>query len=423
MRLIALTLSAVGIASAANQVTYNKDVLPVLQKNCQSCHRPGEVAPMSFLTYKDTRPWAKAIKTAVLSKKMPPWFADPHVGKFANDRSLAQTDIDTLAKWADAGAPEGNAKDAPKPVKFVDGWNIGKPDMVLEMPVAYDVPEKGVIEYTYFLLPTGLKEDKWVRMAEVRPGNRAVVHHLIAFIREPGSDWLPEIKLGEPYVPKKGGNNGGMGGWLVGYAPGFRAMQLEPGQAMLVKAGSDIIFQMHYTPNGTAGSDKTKVGLVFAKEPPKERVSMLSATNYKFKIPPGDPNYRVDSSFTIQEDVLLTSLIPHMHLRGKDFSFRAVYPTGETQDLLNVPHYDFNWQLDYEPVKPILLPKGTKIECTAHFDNSANNPHNPDPKAEVRYGDQSFEEMMFGFFTVAHDANMDPEKLMPPRKKKTTTGD
>jgi hypothetical protein len=417
MRLPVLILSVAAVATASPQVSYNKDVLPVLQKNCQSCHRPGEAAPMSFLTYKETRPWAKAIRTAVLSKKMPPWFADPHVGKFSNDRSLSQADIDTLAKWAETGAAEGNRKDAPAPVAFVDGWNIGKPDVVLEMPADYEVPASGTIEYTYFLLPTGFTEDKWVQMAEARPGNRALVHHLIAFIREPGSNWLPGIKPGEGYVLKKGGNNGNSGGWLVGYAPGSRPTMMEPGRAVLIKAGSDIVFQMHYTTNGTPGKDRTKIGFNFAKEPPKERVTMLASTNNKFVIPPGDPNYRVDASFTIQEDALLRSLVPHMHLRGKDFTFRAVYPTGETQELLNVPNYDFNWQLDYHPVKEILLPKGTRIECTAHYDNSANNPNNPDPKSEVRYGDQSWEEMMFGFFTVAHDAKMDPRDLMRAKKK------
>jgi hypothetical protein len=285
------------------------------------------------------------------------------------------------------------------------------------MPVDYEVPASGTIEYTYFLLPTGFTEDKWVQMVEARPGNRAVVHHLIAFVRESGSNWLPGIMPGEGYVPKKGGNNGNTGSWLVGYAPGSRPTMMEPGRAVLIKAGSDIVFQMHYTTNGTPGKDRTKIGFNFAKEPPKERVTMLASTNNKFVIPPGDPNYRVDASFTIQEDALLRSLIPHMHLRGKDFTFRAVYPTGETQELLNVPNYDFNWQLDYHPVKEILLPKGTRIECTAHYDNSANNPNNPDPKSEVRYGDQSWEEMMFGFFTVAHDVKMDPRDLMRAKNK------
>jgi len=423
MRSLVVTLLTASIAAAAPQVTFHKDVLPVLQKNCQSCHRPGEAAPMSFLTYKDTRPWAKAIRTAVLSKKMPPWFADPHTGKFANDRSLSQAEIDVLTHWADSGAPEGNSKQAPAPLAFVEGWNIGKPDVVLEMPVDYQIPPSGTIEYTYFQLPTGFTEDKWIQMAEARPGNRAVVHHLIAFIREPGSNWLPGIKPGEPYVPKKGGNNGNSGNWLVGFAPGARPTMLEPGRAILIKAGSDIVFQMHYTTNGAAAVDRTKIGFNFAKEPPAERVTMLASTNNKFVIPAGDANYRVDSTFTIQEDATLTALIPHMHLRGKDFHFRAIYPTGEAQDLLDVPRYDFNWQLAYEPAKPILLPKGTRIECTAHFDNSANNPANPDPKSEVRYGDQSWEEMMFGFFTVAHDVKMEPADLMRAKKKKTTGAD
>lgn len=417
MRLLALTVCAAAITNAAPQVTFYKDVLPILQKNCQSCHRPGEATPMSFLTYKDTRPWAKAIRTAVLSKKMPPWFADPHTGSFSNDRSLRQADIDTLAHWADTGASEGNAKTAPAPLAFVEGWNIGKPDVILEMPSDYDVPATGTVEYTYFQIPTGFTEDRWIQMAEARPGNRAVVHHLIAFIREPGSNWLPGIKPGEAYVPRKGGNNGNSGNWLVSYAPGSRATKLELGRAILIKAGSDVIFQMHYTTNGTSTKDRTKIGFSFAQQPPSERVTMLASTNNKFVIPAGDANYRVDSTFTIQEDSLLTSLVPHMHLRGKDFRFRAVYSTGETQELLNVPNYDFNWQLAYDPAQPIVLPKGTRIECTAHFDNSLNNPANPNSKSEVRFGEQSWEEMMFGFFTVAHDVKIDPMDLVRARKK------
>jgi hypothetical protein len=425
MRIVTLAfVSAAFLAAAPKttplQVTYNRDVLLIMQNSCQGCHRPGEAAPMSFLTYKETRPWAKSIREAVLIRKMPPWFADPHVGKFKNDASLTPVQIDTIVKWVDSGAPEGDLKDKPTPREFVDGWNIGKPDAIIEMPAEYEVPASGTIEYTYFLAPTGFTEDRWIQLAEARPGNRAVVHHMIAFIREPGSKWMSDIKPGEAYIPKKGGNNGGNGEWLIGFAPGTRPMILKPGQAVLLKAGSDIIFQMHYTTNGTAGKDRTKIGLIFAKEPPKERVSMLAATTKKFAIPPGDENYRVDSTFTIQEDATLTALIPHMHLRGKDFSFRAVFPTGEAQALLNVPHYSFNWQLDYQPEKPILLPKGTRIECTAHYDNSANNPNNPDPKAEVRYGDQSWEEMMFGFFTVAYDAKMVPADLTRAKK---TTGD
>lgn len=423
MRYVCLTVLSLAASFAAKTTnpnpTFQKDVLPILQQNCQSCHRPGEPAPMSFLTYKDTRPWAKAIREAVRLRRMPPWFADPHVGKFANERNLTDAQIDTLARWADAGAPEGDAKDAPKPVSFVEGWNIGKPDMVVEMPIDYEVPSSGTIEYTYFIIPTKFKEDRWIQAAEIRPGNRRVVHHVIAFIREPGSKWLPGAAPGVPFIPKKGapGSTAFGGQWLVGYAPGFVPDLNDPGAARLVKAGSDIVIQMHYTANGKAEKDRSKVGLIFAKETPKQRIYTLAAANDKFVIPAGADNHRVDAKITLDQDMEMTSLIPHMHLRGKSFEYRIVYPDGRKEDLLRVPRYDFNWQLTYVPEKPVRLTKGTVIECTAYFDNSANNKNNPDPKSEVRHGEQSWEEMMIGFFNVAFDPSLPLQKLVvpPPR--------
>lgn len=415
----ALLLSACGLVAAAptpdkNAPTFSKDVAPIVQQHCQSCHRPGEAAPFSLLTYKQARPWASSIKEAVQIRKMPPWFADPHYGKFANDRTMSQRDIDTIVAWVNAGAPEGNPNDLPKPLLFVDGWNIGKPDLAVTMPAKFEIPAAGTIDYQYILVPLNLTEDKWVQAAEVRPGNRALVHHVIAYVRPPGSNWMKGAQPGIPYVPKKG--EGGSGEFLVGYAPGMPPDALPDGQAKLIKAGSDIILQLHYTANGKPGTDQTTVGVVYSKVPVKERVYTIAAQNNKFVIPPGDPNYEVKSSFEFGEEARVTMLMPHMHLRGKDFLFKATYPTGESQVLLSVPHYDFNWQLIYNPKQDIVMPKGSKIECVAHFDNSPNNPANPDATKEVRYGDQSWEEMMFGFFNVAIDANKDIRSIMPPRK-------
>ena len=421
-------LFAFASAAATNPaaVTFTKDVAPVLQKNCQGCHRPGEAAPFSLLTYEQARPWAKAMKEAVLLKKMPPWFADPHFGKFSNDRSLSQREIDTLVAWADTGAPQGDRKDLPAPANFVEGWRIPKPDMVFEMPQAFEVPAAGTVEYQYIVVPSGLTEDKWVRFSEARPGNRALVHHIIAFIREPGSKWLKDAQPGVPFVPKKNKDGekdeGGAGDFLAGFAPGTMPVELEPGQAKLLKAKSDIVFQMHYTANGHAGTDQSKVGVVFATEPPKERVFTLAAGQGDFKIPPGDPNYKVDSEFEMGTQVKLVGMLPHMHLRGKDFEYRVVYPTGETETILSVPHYSFSWQLSYYPVKPIVLTKGAKIQCTAHYDNSANNPSNPDATKEVTWGDQSWDEMMLGFFDVAFDANMPLKNLFPEKKGEKKAG-
>jgi hypothetical protein len=346
---------------------------------------------------------------------MPPWFADPHYGKFSNDRTMPQRDIDTIVAWVNAGAPEGDPKDLPKPLHFIEGWNIGKPDLTVTMPAKYEVPAAGTIDYQYILVPLNLTEDKWVQMAEVRPGNRAVVHHVIAYVRPKGSNWMKSAQPGIPYVPKKGEENGD-NEFLVGYAPGVPAAQLPDGRAKLIEAGSDIILQLHYTTNGKPGTDQTSVGLIYSKTPVKERVYTLAAFNTKFAIPPGDPDYEVKSSFEFGGEAHVIDMIPHMHLRGKDFLFTATYPTGEKQVLLSVPHYDFSWQLTYQPDQDIVMPKGSKIECVAHYDNSPNNPNNPDATREVRYGDQSWEEMMFGFFDVAIDAHQDLKSIMPPRK-------
>ena len=432
---VVLSLPAIA-ATTAREVTFSKDVLPILQKRCQGCHRPGEVAPMSFLTYQDARPWAKAIREAVLLKRMPPWFADPaEHGKFTNEGSLAQAEIDTLVAWSDGGAREGAPKDAPKPIEFIDGWSIGKPDVVLEMPSEFQVPASGTIDYQYILVPTNFAEDKWVEKIELRPGNRKVVHHVVVFAREPGSPYFKVLKPGVPFpVPDSGKQkkreDTGEGVWwgapgveiVATYAPGAVPYQVRPGQARLIKAGSDLLLQMHYTANGKAAADRSRIGIVFAKEPPKERVKNMLVYNPFLRIPPGAPNHRVEARVTLEAPATLTSMFPHMHVRGKGFEYRAVYPTGESEVLLSVPRYDFNWQLTYYLEQPKLLPKGTRIECIAYFDNSPNNPANPDPAAEVFWGDQTWEEMLAGFLDLAFDPRMDPA-LLVPRARNPRGGD
>ena len=407
--------SAAAAFGAAPPVTYSKDVAPILQKNCETCHRAGEAAPMSLRTYKEVRPMAAAIKEAVLLKKMPPWFADPKYGHFANDRTMSEQDVKTLVAWVDGGAKEGNPKDLPKPVEFLNGWNINKPDMEVEMAQDFKIPATGTIDYQHILIKGNFEKDTWISQAEVRPGNRALVHHVIAYIRPPGSKWMKDAVPGVPYSSK--GESGANGEFLVGYAPGFLPTKFEPGRAILVKAGSDIVLEMHYTANGKEGIDRSKLGLVIAKEPVQERIYVLAAQNNKFAIPPGDPNYKVDAKFEFGGDSKIINFIPHMHLRGKDMDYRAIYPTGETETLLSVPRYDFSWQLTYKPLKDIVVPKGTVIACTAHFDNSPNNPNNPDPTKTVKFGEQSWDEMMIGFFTVAIPADKPISSILPERKK------
>ena len=274
--LLASTLTA---AATQPPVTFSKDVLPIFEKSCQECHRPGEAAPFSLLTYEEARPWAKAMKEAVLMRKMPPWFADPHIGKFSNDRSLSEKDISTLVAWSDQGAPQGDPKDAPEPLQFLEGWRIPKPDVVIEMPNAFHVPASGVLDLQHIVVPSRFTEDRWVQCAEVRPGNPALVHHIVVFTREPGSAWLKDAKIGVPFDPskkhKRKKDDGVPGEGVAGYTPGAFPMQLQPGQAILIKAGSDIVFQMHYTTNGKPGTDRSRLGLVFAPGPPKQRVACL----------------------------------------------------------------------------------------------------------------------------------------------------
>jgi hypothetical protein len=365
---------------------------------------------------------APSIKRVVQQKIMPPWFADPQYGHFANDRSLSANEISTLVAWVNAGAPEGDPRDIPAPVEFLEGWNIPKPDVIFQLPRPFQIPASGVVEYQYVIIPTGFTEDKWVQMAEARPTNRPMVHHIIAYVREPGSSYFKDQKPGVFFeappakAEEKTDTSALPSDFLIGYAPGQPAEVLGPGQAKLIKAGSDIVLEVHYMPMGTPTTDQTKVGLVFAKQPPKERVLTLSAVNGTFKIPPGDPNYRVDASFEVATDLKLAGLHPHMHTRGKDFEYRIVYPDGRTETILRVPKYNWRWQLWYNLAEPLVLPKGTKIECTAHFDNSADNPENPDPTKTVIWGQQSWDEMMVGFFNLVFDAKTPAKALFPDHK-------
>jgi hypothetical protein len=414
--------------------TFSRDVAPILYKNCASCHRPGEIGPMSLLTYDDVRPHAKAIRDEVGDGNMPPWHADPKHGKFANDRSLSAKDRETLLKWANNGAPEGDRKDLPAVPKFTDGWIVGEPDLVVSTP-EYKVPADGFVEYEYMEIPINITEDKWIRALEVRPGNREVVHHVIIHARpaQPerrpaalqfgeGMD-VPAGQTGGPPEPENGPKRKRgvsryprpqrTGVAIGGFAPGTSTLTFDPGAAMLLRKGSTLVLQMHYTPNGKEASDRTKVGLFFAKEPPKEEMRFASLANGNFVIPPGASDYAVTAEMTMSADVTLRRLLPHTHLRGKSWEYTAIYPDGRSAVLLSVPKYDFNWQTDYIFAEPLKLPKGTKIRAVAHYDNSATNKSNPDPSSEVRWGDQTWEEMMFSAFVYSIDG-VAPGTVLPP---------
>ena len=405
-------------ASTPTSVTFNKDVLPILQKNCQGCHRPGEVAPMSLLTYTDARPWAKAIKSAVVTQKMPPWFADPRYGHFANDRTLSQAQIDTLVSWADNGSPEGDAKDRPAPLTFPDGWNI-KPDMVIEMPIEFHIAAKGTINYQNILVKGNFTEDTWVVAAEMRAGNPKVVHHMRAIVRPPGSKWMANAVPGVAYETGSSEMGGAQeGSDLLGkYNPGLGAQSFDvDDSAKFIPKGSDIVFNIHYTAVGTPETDRSKVGLVFARHPPRKRYWMSPGTPAAFNlaIPAGDSNAEVVSEVTVGiDDAKLVYIQPHMHLRGKDYELRLIYPTGESETIFK-GKWNFDWQVGYQLAKPIVLPKGTRILAVAHYDNSANNKFNPDPTKLVLWGDQNWDEMQSGFLGLVFDVNTDVSKVFYP---------
>jgi len=415
--------------ASPDRVTFNRDVLAILQKNCQTCHRPGEIGPMSFLTYESTRPWAKAMKEAVVTKKMPPWFADPRFGHFENERRLSDLDIKKIADWVDAGAPEGDSKDKPADVQWNDGWNI-KPDVVFEMPKPYTVQATGTIDYVYFLLPNKFTRDTWIMDAEVRPGNRSVAHHASVIIRPPGSQWMKDAKVGEAYIPPRkpegqaidnvpGSQANQQMEWFVGYVPGMypqRYFYPERGAGRMIAAGSDVFIEMHYTANGKESQDQTKVGFVTAKEPPRKQLVNLMLIDFNFEIPPGAPNHPGHTWATLNEAATLVYSQPHLHMRGKDMEIKLTYPTGESRTLVSVPRYSYLWQTIYVQEEAIQLPKGTRIDVYAHWDNSANNPHGADPTKTVRWGDQSWDEMLVAFVGVIVDPKTDAKKLITMRQ-------
>jgi hypothetical protein len=416
-------------SATAAAPTFSGDVAPIVYAKCVACHRPGEVAPMSLITYKDVRPWASSIREKVTSRVMPPWHADRQYGAFRNEQSLTQNEIDTIVKWVNAGAPEGNPSRMPALPKFPEGWQIGTPDVVFEMPTTYSIPAKGEIAYQYFEVPTNFTEDRWMQAGEVRAGDRAHVHHIIVYVKEPTAIPRPNVMVNRPIMaaapatpaavappaaqaaaaaPRPAAPRAATDAspvartgdqMLVNWAVGEDAPMFQPGMAKRIPKGSSLVFQVHYTTNGTAGSDKSRIGLIFAKEPPKREVRTGMILNPLFAIPPGAANHEIQAEATFSEDVNVWSMHPHMHLRGKDMTYTATYPDGRSEIVLRVPKFDFGWQTDYWLAKPLMLPKGSKLHVSAHYDNSTANRANPDPTATVRWGDQTWEEMMIGFFT------------------------
>jgi hypothetical protein len=431
--------------------TFTKDVAPIFYKNCTNCHRPGEIAPMSLLTYKDARPWAKSIATQVGKGTMPPWHADPAFGEFVNDRRLSDAERATLVAWASGGAPEGNPKDLPAAPVYSTEWMIGQPDAVFSMQEDYPVPADGTVSYQYFTIPTNTTEDKWIQAMEVRAGNPKVLHHVIVYAAAPppantqqapaappaaagqnpaqrpqplfvfadeAMTRIPAGQTGGPPLPpeerKAPGPNDRlpprrMGPAIGGFAPGQFMRVYQEGTAMKLPAGATLIFQMHYTPDGKPTTDRTRIGVKFAKGKPQTEVRFASLVNGGLHIPAGAANQQVDAEMTVTQDITLWSMIPHTHVRGIRWMYDVTYPDGKKETILSVPKYDFNWQTDYVFKQPLHLAKGTKIHAAAWYDNSPANKSNPDPTKEVWWGDQTWEEMMYTGMTFS----IDPPKGSP----------
>ncbi len=428
------------------EVTYNRDVAPILYKNCVVCHRANDIAPMSLMTYKETHPWARLIRDAVVQRKMPPWHADPEVGDFLNDPRLSEADIATIDAWVRTGAREGDPKDLPSPPVFSEAWHI-KPDLVLTIP-EFTVSSASQDDYEYIYVPTNFTEDKWVQAAEVLPGDRRVVHHATVSVitadkvakeekahskSDAGVDKyhyrtgkVLHLRADAPVVddgcsyPTGGGVPGTKSGYLnivPGiYLPGHLAETRPAGYALRIPAGSYLQFQVHYSNHtGEDVKDRTSIGLVFAKEPVQHEIAQYEVWNDLFLIPPNDDSHRVTSCFTLPKDVVALAYTGHMHFRGKSMRTEAIYPDGRREVIMDVPHYDFRWQETYFLKKQFVMPKGTKLVTTAYFDNSANNPQNPDPSKAIRWGEPSNEEMM-GFWLQFADPKPVEEKAAVANK-------
>lgn len=431
--LSAVWLAAIGLsateqatpAAAAPSPTYTKDVAPILFRNCTGCHRPGEIGPMSLLTYEDVRPHAAAIRDEVGDGTMPPWHADAPHGTFLNERGLTTAEKDTLRAWVAGGSPKGDPKDMPAAPHYVDGWTIGKPDVVLEMQEAYKVPADGMIEDQYFYIPTNFTEAKWVQAIEVRPGDRSVVHHvLVNHMARPDMERAPTLKFNKVWqnlpdrtpgshpptrqedVPSR---------LIATYAPGTAPQVFRPGTAVRLEPGGVLELQMHYTANGKPSTDRTRVGLIFSKDPAPREIRPSNFYNTTFTLPAGSADTAVDAEVEFVQDATVWGLFPHTHLRGKKWQYVLLLPDGSRRTILSVPRYDFNWQTYYMFAEPLQVPKGSKIISTAWYDNSRANRHNPDPKIDVKWGDQTWEEMQYSGILFSPAAAPTPLPSRQPR--------
>ena len=375
----------------APSVTFSRQIVRIFQSSCQRCHRPGQGAPMSLMTYAEVRPWAKAIKAAVTNKKMPPWAADPAIGEYVDDPSLTDDQIAMIARWVDAGAPEGDSAKLPPPLQFPQAWAIAEPDLVLQMDEEFIVPADGPDLFEHFVIPTGMIEDRFVRAVQILPGNAKVVHHVLVFVHQ-----ADDYDFGEEMA--FGGRLGRGGSLLTEYAIGNQGDVFPAGTGRLLRAGAELRLEMHYHPYGEAAQDRTQIGLVFyPRESQPQRVLTRAIGKFRLHLPPNTDNIRTEASYTFRRSVRILSFQPHMHGRGKSMTFEAIYPDGSARVLGSFPRYDFNWQLNYSFKDPLVLPAGTQLNVTGIHDNTTDNPNNPDPTAHIYFGRNADDEMMHGW--------------------------
>ncbi|MCS1408815.1 MAG: Thiol-disulfide oxidoreductase ResA [Verrucomicrobia subdivision 3 bacterium] len=391
------TIDYSGNPYADTALSYTTDIAPIVASNCLECHQKGRVGQIAFNNYRQLRRFAKTIREVVSEQRMPPWHADPHYGEFANDRSLSDDERNKLLAWIDQGSPEGEpatsqtaANDAQSP------WVIGQPDLVLQMPVEQQVPATGIVDYQYYTVDPGFTEDVWVQAAEARPGNMEVVHHIVAYIVAPGKRIFD--RDGETAI-------------LVGWAPGDMPARYAPGIARRIPSGSKLRFEMHYTPNGEATVDRSSIGIIFAKKRPEREIHTNIMWQRELLIPVGAGWHADTATYQFRDDARILTLMPHMHLRGAAAKYILTHPDGRQQNLLTVPYYDFNWQSVYRFKEPILIPKGAKLTVTGVWDNSADNPNNPDPTREVPWGDQTWDEMLNGWVDFVYEKPDHPRDL------------
>ena len=401
--------------------TFAEDVAPILYKNCTTCHRPGGIGPFSLLDYDSAKANVDEIREKVSTKQMPPWHAEGPHGTFANDRRLSDADRNTILRWIDAGAKPGDMKKLPPKPQYATSWVMGVPDLVVSMTEDFTVPAQGTVEYQYFEVPVTLTEDKWVQAIEIMPGAREVVHHVLVYARPPApapsttppaprpagapvpapvlirnrAQGLPEdAPRTDAHAPPRAG----LGSLIGTETPGNNIVEFPKGTALRLRAGTTNIFQMHYTAHGHEMADRTKVGFRFAKEMPDEEIIASHFFNGSLTIPAGAKDVQVPAELGFGQPVRIWGMMPHTHLRGTRWQYTLVKPDSSKEIILDVPHYDFNWQTYYMFAKPLEIPAGSKIVSMAWYDNSASNKSNPDPTKDVKWGDQTWEEMQYTGF-------------------------